>query len=273
MTERAIEDAVNLFLEIEKVVVEGAGAAGIAAIIEHPERFAGKPVGVVLTGGNIDPRLLASVILRGSCTSGRLSRLRVGLDDRPGSLSQLTASSATPAATSSRCITSVCSPRRPSAAPRSTSPSRPWTARTPTPSSPPSRPPATASPSSPSTANATQKARTRRGPCRRCRRPAGGWRPRGSARRRRGSPWRRRAATGASSDAKHSSAIHDATSPPNPPVRMSSCTTRHGPSCATDSATSSWSHGTSQRRSMTSTTRRLELRRRPAATSAPSRRR
>ncbi|MEY2467796.1 MAG: threonine dehydratase [Actinomycetota bacterium] len=89
--ERSIEDAVNHFLEIEKVVAEGAGAAGLAAIIEHPERFAGKTVGVVLTGGNIDPRLLSSVILRGLVHDGRLSRLRVWLDDRPGSLSLLTA--------------------------------------------------------------------------------------------------------------------------------------------------------------------------------------
>jgi threonine dehydratase len=91
VNERSIEDAVNLFLEIEKVIAEGAGAVGLAAIIEHPERFAGQTVGVVLTGGNIDPRLLSSVILRGLVHDGRLSRLRVWLDDRPGSLSQLTA--------------------------------------------------------------------------------------------------------------------------------------------------------------------------------------
>jgi threonine dehydratase len=91
VSERSIEDGVNHFLEIEKVVAEGAGAAGLAAIIEHPERFAGKTVGVVLTGGNIDPRLLSSVILRGLVHDGRLSRLRVWLDDRPGSLSLLTA--------------------------------------------------------------------------------------------------------------------------------------------------------------------------------------
>jgi threonine dehydratase len=91
VSERSIEDGVNLFLEIEKVVAEGAGAAGLAAIVQHRERFAGKKVGVVLTGGNIDPRLLSSVILRGLVHSGRLSRLRVWLDDRPGSLSRLTA--------------------------------------------------------------------------------------------------------------------------------------------------------------------------------------
>ena len=91
VSERSIEEAVNQFLEIEKVVAEGAGAVGLAAIIQHRERFAGKTVGVVLTGGNIDPRLLSSVILRGLVHDGRLSRLRVWLDDRPGSLSQLTA--------------------------------------------------------------------------------------------------------------------------------------------------------------------------------------
>jgi len=91
VSERSIEHGVNHFLEIEKVVAEGAGAAGVAAIIEHPERFAGKTVAVVLTGGNIDPRLLSSVILRGLVHDGRLSRLRVWLDDRPGSLSLLTA--------------------------------------------------------------------------------------------------------------------------------------------------------------------------------------
>src|SRR4051812_28862791 len=91
VSERSIEEGVNLFLEIEKVVAEGAGATGLAAIVEHPQRFAGKRVGVVLSGGNIDPRLLSSVILRGLVHSGRLSRLRVWLDDRPGALSLLTA--------------------------------------------------------------------------------------------------------------------------------------------------------------------------------------
>jgi threonine dehydratase len=90
VSERAIEEAVNLLLEIEKVVAEGAGAAGLAAIAEHRARFAGRTVGVVVTGGNIDPRLLSSTILRGLVHSGRLSRLRVWLDDRPGSLSLVT---------------------------------------------------------------------------------------------------------------------------------------------------------------------------------------
>jgi threonine dehydratase len=89
VTEDAIEEAVNLVLEIEKVVVEGAAAAGIAAIASDPERFAGRRVGVILTGGNIDPRLLAAIMQRGLVRSGRLSRLRVALDDRPGALAAL----------------------------------------------------------------------------------------------------------------------------------------------------------------------------------------
>ena len=91
VSERSIEEGVNLFLEIEKVVAEGAGAAGLAAIIEHRDRFAGQKVGVVLSGGNIDPRVLASTVMRGLVHSGRLTRLRVWLDDRPGSLARLTA--------------------------------------------------------------------------------------------------------------------------------------------------------------------------------------
>jgi len=91
VSDRTVEEAVNHFLEIEKVVAEGAGAAGLAALIEHPRRFAGRRVGVVLTGGNIDPRLLASVIMRNLVRSGRVSRVRVWLDDRPGALSRLTA--------------------------------------------------------------------------------------------------------------------------------------------------------------------------------------
>ncbi len=91
VTERAIEDAVNLLLDIEKVVVEGAGAAGIAALAQHRERFGGRRVGVVLSGANIDPLLLAAVINRGLVHSGRLARVQVGLDDRPGTLAALLA--------------------------------------------------------------------------------------------------------------------------------------------------------------------------------------
>ncbi len=81
-----LEEAVSLLLQIEKTVVEGAGAAGLAAILAHPARFRGKKVGLVLCGGNIDTRLLANVLLRDLARSGRLARLRITLQDRPGAL-------------------------------------------------------------------------------------------------------------------------------------------------------------------------------------------
>ncbi|WP_298303342.1 threonine ammonia-lyase [uncultured Erythrobacter sp.] len=84
--EPELEKAVSLLLQIEKTVVEGAGAAGLAAVIDNPERFAGKKVGLVLCGGNIDTRLLANVLLRDLARQGRLARLRVTLQDRPGAL-------------------------------------------------------------------------------------------------------------------------------------------------------------------------------------------
>jgi threonine dehydratase len=86
VSEDHVEEGINLLLEIEKVVTEGAGAAGIAAMIEHRERFAGRRVGTVLSGGNIDPRLLASVIMRGLIRNGRLSRLHIELPDVPGAM-------------------------------------------------------------------------------------------------------------------------------------------------------------------------------------------
>jgi threonine dehydratase len=90
VSEESLEEAVNLLLEIEKVVVEGAGAAGIAALIEHTDLLRGRHVGVVLTGGNVDPRLLASVIMRGLVRSGRLSRLQIQIPDQPGVLGRVT---------------------------------------------------------------------------------------------------------------------------------------------------------------------------------------
>jgi threonine dehydratase len=87
--ETAIEQAVNLYLEIEKVVSEGAGAVGLAAVLADPERFRGRRVGLVVTGANIDPRLLASIIMRGLVRSGRLTRLAVEADDRPGVLAEI----------------------------------------------------------------------------------------------------------------------------------------------------------------------------------------
>lgn len=84
--ERHLEEAVSLLLQIEKTVAEGAGAAGLAALLAHPERFRGHCVGIVLCGGNIDTRLLANVLLRDLARSGRLARLRIRLQDRPGAL-------------------------------------------------------------------------------------------------------------------------------------------------------------------------------------------
>jgi threonine dehydratase len=89
--EGEIEHAIVMLLEIEKTLVEGAGAAGLAALFKYKERFAGKKVGLVLCGGNLDPLLLASIIERGMVKSGRLARIRVGARDVPGSLARITA--------------------------------------------------------------------------------------------------------------------------------------------------------------------------------------
>ena len=86
-----IEQAIVMLLEIEKTLVEGAGAAGLAALIKHPHRFAGKRVGLVLCGGNIDPMLLASIIERGMVRAGRLARIQVNARDVPGNLARITA--------------------------------------------------------------------------------------------------------------------------------------------------------------------------------------
>lgn len=89
--ERLIEEAVVRFLEIEKMVAEGAGAAPLAALLDDPGRFAGRTVGLVLSGANIDLRLLSSVIMRGLARTGRLSRLVIEVPDSPGALGELTA--------------------------------------------------------------------------------------------------------------------------------------------------------------------------------------
>jgi threonine dehydratase len=85
-----IEQAIVMLLEIEKTLVEGAGAAGLAALIKYPERFAGQNVGLVLCGGNIDPLLLASIIERGMVRAGRLARIQVNARDVPGILARIT---------------------------------------------------------------------------------------------------------------------------------------------------------------------------------------
>ena len=86
-----IEQAIVLLLEIEKTVVEGAGAAGLACLLRYRERFVDKRIGLVLCGGNIDPLMLSDIIERGMVRSGRLTRLQVELRDLPGSLAQVTA--------------------------------------------------------------------------------------------------------------------------------------------------------------------------------------
>ena len=86
-----IEQAIVMLLEIEKTLAEGAGAAALAALLRHKDRFAGHKVGMVLSGGNIDPQLLAQIIGRGLVRSGRLIRVVVSARDVPGSLARITA--------------------------------------------------------------------------------------------------------------------------------------------------------------------------------------
>jgi threonine dehydratase len=89
--EEAIEDAILTLLEVEKLVVEGAGAIGLAALIAYRERFVGRRIGLVLCGGNIDLRLLSVVILRGLVHSKRVISIRVGMPDAPGNLARAAA--------------------------------------------------------------------------------------------------------------------------------------------------------------------------------------
>ncbi|URD61038.1 threonine ammonia-lyase [Sphingomonas sp. KRR8] len=88
--ERHIEHAVALLVGIEKTVVEGAGAAGLALILARKEQFAGKRVATILCGGNIDTHLLANVLIRELVRCGRIARLRIFAQDRPGALANIT---------------------------------------------------------------------------------------------------------------------------------------------------------------------------------------
>ncbi|CAA7617733.1 threonine ammonia-lyase [Magnetospirillum sp. UT-4] len=87
--EAAIERAVAVLMERRKIVAEGAGAAALAAMLAHPDAFAGRRVGIVVSGGNIDSRLLASVLMRGLVRAGRLARLRIEISDAPGTLAKV----------------------------------------------------------------------------------------------------------------------------------------------------------------------------------------
>lgn len=90
VSEADLEHAIALYLSVEKTVAEGAGAAGLAAVLAHPDRFRGLRVGLIISGGNIDPRLLASVIMRELVRDGRIVTLRVPIADQPGLLARVT---------------------------------------------------------------------------------------------------------------------------------------------------------------------------------------
>lgn len=87
--ERELETAVSLLIQLERTVAEGAGGAGLAALLCNQQRFAGKRIGIVVTGGNIDTRLLATVLMRDLARSGRMARLRIQIHDRPGAMFQV----------------------------------------------------------------------------------------------------------------------------------------------------------------------------------------
>jgi len=87
--EPALERAVQVYLEVQRLVVEGAGAASLAALLDNSGRFAGRKVGLVVSGGNIDGRLLSSILMRGLVREGRLVSLRVAITDTPGALAKV----------------------------------------------------------------------------------------------------------------------------------------------------------------------------------------
>ena len=87
--EPRLEEAVYRLATVQKLVAEGAGAAGLAAVLDDPERFRGKRVGIVVSGGNIDARILAQVLTRGLVYEGRMVRLRIGITDAPGALARV----------------------------------------------------------------------------------------------------------------------------------------------------------------------------------------
>jgi len=91
VSEQEIEHAIALLLGIEKTVVEGAGAAGLAAVLARPDLFKGRKVGLILCGGNIDMRLLANVIMRDLSRQGRILHLAIDIEDRPGLLARIAA--------------------------------------------------------------------------------------------------------------------------------------------------------------------------------------
>lgn len=89
LSEQDIERAIDLLITVEKTVTEGAGAAGLAALLACPERFRGRVVGLILCGGNIDTRMLSTILMRGLIREGRIIRMRVEISDRPGTLAKV----------------------------------------------------------------------------------------------------------------------------------------------------------------------------------------
>lgn len=89
VSEHAVEQAIALLVENAKQVAEGAGAAGLAAVLANPERFRGKRVGLSICGGNIDPRILANTLMRNLLRDGRLLRVILEMPDRPGMLADI----------------------------------------------------------------------------------------------------------------------------------------------------------------------------------------
>ncbi|MCL4159442.1 UNVERIFIED_CONTAM: hypothetical protein GTU68_066571 [Idotea baltica] len=89
VSESSIEQAINAYLTLQRTIAEGAGAAGLAALLTNRERFAGKRVGLVLCGGNIDPRLLSKIVVRELARDGRLVSIRIDTPDRPGVLGEI----------------------------------------------------------------------------------------------------------------------------------------------------------------------------------------
>jgi threonine dehydratase len=87
--EPALEKAITVLLNVEKTVAEGAGAAALAAVLTEPERYRGRQTGIVLSGGNIDPRLLASVVVRDLLRQNRIVSMRIPIPDRPGVLARI----------------------------------------------------------------------------------------------------------------------------------------------------------------------------------------
>ena len=91
VTEQQLEWAVGTLAEQQRIIAEGAGAAGIAALFANRKKFAGKKVGVVICGGNIDMRLLGTILNRNMMSDGRLVRLRIDISDEPGMLASISA--------------------------------------------------------------------------------------------------------------------------------------------------------------------------------------